>query len=242
LKLPVKIFDTPEKLAESFAKEFSDRLKVDSRKKDKINVALSGGSTPKLFFQILADKYKDKINWRKINLFWADERCEPPENPESNYGMTKDFLLDYIPIPAKNIHRVRGEDEPEKEAIRYSREISDNVNFKNEFPQFDIILLGIGEDGHTASIFPNQIQLMESPKICGVSVHPASGQKRITLTGRVINNASYIAFLVTGKGKAKVVSQNLNSSVESNNYPVAKIAPVDGILEWYLDKDAAGYL
>ena len=238
----VKIFDTPGILAESFAKDFSERLNVNSEKKDKINIALSGGSSPKLFFKVLAEKYKDKIDWQKINFYWADERCVPPGDPESNYGMTKGFLLDHIPVPSQNVHRVKGEDEPAKESDRYSKEISDNVNFKNSYPSFDIILLGIGEDGHTASIFPNVIQLIYSKKITEVSEHPVTGQKRITLTGTVINNSSYIAFLVSGSSKAKVVSQVINKNPESINYPAAKVFPAGGLPDWYLDKDAAGLI
>jgi 6-phosphogluconolactonase len=235
----IRIFESPSGLAESFATEFSEKIKQFLEDKSTINIALSGGSTPKLFFQVLSEKYKKKINWQKVNLYWADERCVPPDSPDSNYGMTKEFLLDNISIPSLNIHRIMGENNPEEEAERYADEIEKNVEFRNGLPAFDIILLGIGEDGHTASIFPNQIELMNSEKICAVSVHPVTHQKRITLTGKVINNASYIAFLVSGESKSQVVADIINHSAESEKYPASKISPVNGELIWFLDKEAA---
>ncbi len=206
-------------------------------------LALSGGSTPKIIFQTLAEMYKEKINWSKIHLFWGDERCVPPESDESNYGMTKKYLLDYIDIPKKNVHPVDGNNIPEEETVRYSDEIKNIVRVKNGFPKFDLVILGIGEDGHTASIFPDQMSLLNSEKICEVAVHPGSGQKRITLTGKVINNAEEIIFLITGESKANIVKELFSKDeIKVKKYPAANISPGNGTLEFFMDENAAKLL
>ncbi len=239
LKPVIRISESPEELANSFAEEFSEKILQISERKNNVNIALSGGSTPELFFKVLAKNYHNQINWNLVNFYWADERCVPPDDKESNYGMTKKFLLDYIPIPPENIHRIMGENEPYKEAERYSDDIKKNLRYENGFPVFDIILLGIGEDGHTASIFPDRMDLINSKNICAVSVHPVTQQKRVTMTGRVINNAKYIAFLVSGESKTKVLFQIINHTGNSEKYPASKISPVNGEMVWYLDKDVA---
>lgn len=208
----------------------------------KFNVALSGGNTPKLFFSVLADKYKDKIQWSRVNFYWVDERCVSPEDSESNFGMTKKILFDKIEIPPENINRIAGENDPYEEAKRYSELLKENVPSKNGFPEFDIIILGIGEDGHTASIFPDQMELMISDKICQVAVHPTTLQKRITLTGKVLNNGKKISFMVTGKEKSRLVKTILEKKDGIIKYPAAQIKPIHGELRWYLDSQAASKL
>jgi len=232
----IDVFKDKTKLANAFCEELV-RL---SERKDKFFLALSGGSTPKIIFQILANDYKSKINWNNIHLFWGDERCVPPDDEESNFGMTKKYLLDFIAIPEKNIHRIKGENNPEVEADRYSKEITKYVTLRRGLPSFDIVMLGIGEDGHTASIFPNQIQLLNSEKFCDVAVHPSSGQKRVTLTGRVINNAEEVIFLVTGKNKAQIIKKILVK--KSRKFPAEFIEPVEGNLKYYIDSEAAELL
>lgn len=177
-----------------------------------------------------------------------DERCVPLESKESNFGAAKSFLENIFKtslsgvMQLENIHRIRGEDDPDKEAIRYSELLKENIPLKNDFPRFDLIMLGIGEDGHTASIFPNQMHLLTSDKICEVSIHPVSGQKRITLTGKVLNNAERILFLVTGKEKTDVLRNIINKLGDYKKYPAAHICPVEGEMKWYLDSEAASKL
>ncbi len=235
----LKIFKNKYNLADFFCEEL---LKLNMEK-DQLNIALSGGSTPKVVFQTLAEKYKSKIDWNRIHIFWGDERCVPPQSDESNYGMTKKYLIDYIDIPQKNVHSVDGNNNPENEAIRYSDEIKKIVPLKNGFPKFDLVMLGIGEDGHTASIFPDQMDLLNSDKVCEVAVHSETEQKRITLTGKAINNAEKIIFLVTGESKAEIIKV-LFQKVESKmkKYPAANIKPVNGNLEFLLDQNAAQLL
>jgi 6-phosphogluconolactonase len=234
-----KIFPTSASLAEAFAKELLTRIKHAEQKNEFFTLVLSGGSTPNLLFSILADHFAASVDWRFVHIFWGDERCVPPTDKESNYGMAHHILINKIDIPDKNIHRIKGELNPGREASRYSKELIEFTRSRNELPMFDLILLGLGEDGHIASIFPNNLNLFQSDNICEVAQHPVTSQKRITLTGQVINNAESIVFLVTGKTKAKVVSDILNKRKASADYPAFKVVPEYGIIEWFLDEDAA---
>jgi 6-phosphogluconolactonase len=154
--------------------------------------------------------------------------------------MTKQYLLDFISIPEENIHRIKGENEPGLEAVRYSEEIKNIVDSKNGLPSFDLVMLGIGEDGHTASIFPDQMHLLDSKKICDVAVHPINGQKRITVTGSTINNSEEVIFLVTGRSKADILKKILED--QNKIYPAAFIKPINGELKYFIDEEASGLL
>jgi 6-phosphogluconolactonase len=234
----INIYDTPEEVVVNFAEYLKLLAEESISLKGNFNLALSGGSTPQLLYTELEKNYKNKIEWDKVHFYWGDERCVVPDSSESNYGMASKLFLNYINIPEKNIHRIKGELDPNKEAIRYSNEISANLPLSNNIPQFDLIILGIGNDGHTASIFPDQIGLMTSDKICETAIHPNSQQKRITLTGKIINNSKNASFLVTSKEKSKVVAEILMRKSEYKNYPASYIKLTKGILDWYLDKEA----
>lgn len=234
----IKIFSSPLDLAEKFAEELARTINDSAAAKKTFTLALSGGSTPKILFSILGDQYSDSISWEHVHFFWGDERCVTPEDSESNYGMAKKQLLEKIEIPPSNIHRIMGEKDPFEEAIRYSNEIACYTREKSGLPQFDMIILGLGEDGHTASIFPDNKRLLYSDKICEVAVHPENFQKRITITGKVINNAENVVFLVTGAKKAEVVAEIIDKTKDSA-YPAALIEPGNGVLKWYLDISAA---
>ena len=235
----LKIFPTPQELAEAFALELIHEIKETSQKDLSFTLALSGGSTPKLLFSVLAEKYSKSVEWTHVHLFWADERCVPPEDPESNYGMTYKILLKEIEIPQSNIHRIRGEKGPVKEALRYSEEIRRYTRSLNGLPVFDHIILGMGDDGHTASIFPGNKEILYSEKLCEVAFHPVSGQKRITITGKVINNPDRITFLVTGSSKALVIEQIFKKNA---NLPASLISPRHGKIKWLLDEKAAEFI
>jgi 6-phosphogluconolactonase len=238
----VKIFASPYILAEKFAEELVSLINKSAKSKKFLTVALSGGSTPELLFSILGDHFADSARWEFVHFFWGDERCVPPDSPESNFGMARRKLFEKIDIPLENIHRIMGENNPENEASRYSEDISCYVGKRDGWPLFDIVILGMGEDGHTASIFPENSEVLESDKICEVAVHPVSGQKRITITGRVINNADSVVFLVTGRKKAEIVEKVFNKSRSSLNFPAAYIAPAFGELIWLIDKEAGSLL
>ncbi len=221
------------------AKDFCASLVELIRNKETFNVALSGGSTPKLIFDELASNFAHKIKWSKVNLFWGDERCVLPTDPESNFKMTLDHLISKIEIPRKNIHRIMGEHDPEKEAMRYARTLERHLPKIDGVPQFDLVILGMGDDGHTASIFPDQITLWDSKKLCITAVHPESGQKRITITGRIINNATEVHFLVTGENKNQKVKEIINREGDYKSYPASMVRPISGNLKWFLDAEAA---
>lgn len=237
-----KIFKTPFQLAESFADELANKIGKAEKNNKVFTLVLSGGSTPYFLFSILTDQFSNLINWNSVHLFWGDERCVHPTHTESNYGMALHNLIEKIDIPVKNIHRIKGELNPQEEARRYSKEIIDFTLSRKGLPRFDLIILGLGEDGHTASIFPENMDLFNADKICAIAHHPVTSQTRITITGPVINNADSIVFMVTGKNKARVVSEILTKEKVTDGYPASRVDPVFGILEWYLDKEAAFYL
>lgn len=230
----IKIFSTPIAVAKAFAQMIQDK----SESVDRLNIALSGGSTPKLLFDILAADYKSSIDWKKLHFYWGDERCVPPNNEESNYLMTRKHLFEHIELPQANVHRILGEDNATEEAENYGNILMDQLPIVNDLPQFDLIMLGLGEDGHTASIFPHQMDLLTSDKICAVANHPTSGQKRVTLTGPVINNAKGVSFLVTGSGKKEKVDSILKGKDNHEQYPAAHISPKSGGLTWWMDEAA----
>lgn len=243
LKKPeLKIYESEKELADAAASHIVDAINRLENAQDRISICLSGGRTPRLLFTRLAEKYSDKVNWRKIHFFWGDERCVPSEHIDSNYGMTKSHLLDKINLPEENIHFIDGNNPPVEEAKRYHQTIVNKVRSEYGLPRFDILILGMGDDGHTASIFPSDKGLFESKEICVVTKHPLSGKPRITLTGKVLNNAASIIFLITGKHKASIVEAILKNASISEKYPAQLIQPFDGSLEWFLDKNAASLL
>ena len=189
----IKISNTPDETAQEFARFLSEDIESTI---GKYTIALSGGSTPKILFRILAEDFKDKIAWQKVHFFWGDDRIVPVSSPESNYGEAKRILFDNISVPLENIHPIDGLIPPEIEAERYSEKIREIIPLKNGLPNFSLMLLGLGEDGHTASLFPNQMHILNSDKICEPAWHPESNQPRVTMTGKVINNSQKIIFLV----------------------------------------------
>lgn len=226
--------DTKNGVAEKFITFLIDLSKT----KDTITIALSGGSTPKIVFDELAEKYQD-LDWSKFHFYWGDERCVPPTDSDSNYKMTVDHLLSKINIPLENIHRIKGENPPKEEAERYSNVLETQLSMEEGVPQFDLIILGMGDDGHTASIFPHEIELWNSNHWCEVATHPDSGQKRVSITGAIINNAKTVAFLVTGDSKKEKVKTIFNNEEGYLQYPASLVAPTSKDLHWFLDASAA---
>lgn len=236
MNLDIHILAKPADVATAICKRITSIANISNT----LHIAISGGSTPALLFTQLAYKTYANINWKNVHFYWVDERCVSPINDESNYKMAKAKLFSIISIPSKNIHRIKGENEANEEALRYSNEIAQQLPIYNGLPQFDIILLGLGDDGHTASIFPNQITLLTDTRIAVVATHPKTAQKRISLTGSIINNAKYVAFMVMGAEKANIVNQII--TLNNTEYPAAHIRPSYGMLEWFLDQEAAKML
>ena len=202
---------------------FSDWINQSLQSRPYVTVALSGGSTPIKLFQIWADEYRTRIDWSRIHFFWGDERCVPHESPESNFGEANRIWLSHVDIPASNIHPIMGDADPIQEAIRYQSEIGRWVPAVDGVPQFDLILLGMGSDGHTASIFPDQMELLTSDQLCAVAEHPVSGQKRISITGRLIDHGLWVAFLIAGKDKQETLDQVLTQKGDYQKFPAAMI-------------------
>lgn len=233
----VKIYADSKDVVKALAKEIYKLTK--SSVQERFNILLSGGNTPTALFKKIIKKYAETIDWERVHFWWGDERCVTPDNENSNFKQADNFLLSQINIPAGNIHRIKGENNPEEEAVRYAHEIKENINFRGENPVFDLVLLGLGEDGHTASIFPDELELFEDERICAVAKHPLTGQKRITITGRVLNNANRVFFMVTGGNKAQRISEIMNDDEAAKLLPAYYISPANGELIWFIDEAAA---
>ncbi|MFW5725090.1 MAG: 6-phosphogluconolactonase [Bacteroidota bacterium] len=203
------------------------------------SLALSGGSTPKSIFEYLSGPGSAKIPWKKIRFFWGDERCVPPDHKESNYRMTKENLFDKTPVPPENIFRIKAEDDPVTEARRYSKLVANYVPAVKNIPIFDIVMLGLGEDGHTASIFPDEIDLFDSSDLFVATRNPYTGQHRISATGKIINNARRVFFLVTGASKAAVVEKIIKKQQNYKELPASRVNTQFHNVSWLLDQEAA---
>ena len=233
--MKTKVFDNLNDLN----KEFTVWLKKILAEKETISIALSGGNTPKSLFRYLANNHAEDIDWSKIKFFWSDERCVWPDNEESNYKMAKDHLFDHVPVTESNIFRIRGENDPYREARSYQDLLLNELEVINGVPQFDVLMLGMGEDGHTASIFPHEMNLWDSSNLCVVATHPETKQMRVSLSGRTINGAKNVAFLVTGAPKAKKIKEIIEDNENAQEkYPAAKVQPTSGSLTWFLDSYA----
>jgi 6-phosphogluconolactonase len=228
-------------LAREAALRFVDLAREAAESRGRFSVALSGGSTPGDLYRLLAAApYRGRIPWEQVHLFWGDERCVPPDDPGSNYWLASDTLINHVPIPSDNVHRVQGELEPGAAARVYEHELKDY--FCGPRTRFDLVLLGVGGDGHTASLFPGSAALQETEKLAlAVEVYyedrPAS---RVTLTLPAINTARDIWFLATGSTKAGIVQAALEEP--DRNLPAQQVCPRAGVLTWLLDADAAGQL
>ncbi|HHJ06355.1 MAG TPA: 6-phosphogluconolactonase [Anaerolineae bacterium] len=245
----IQIYPTPAELAIAAAQAFVNAARSAVARRGVFRVALSGGSTPPAMHRALvSEALKDRVPWKRIEVFWGDERCVPPEHPDSNYRMAKETLLDYVPIPAHQIHPMPGNLEPQAAAIAYRQTLSRVFNAEDEIPVFDLILLGMGPDGHTASLFPEHPLLKETQRwVAPVFNSPKPPPQRITLTLPLINAARHILFLVAGTSKTQALkaifaNEFLKTKAHPAGYipPAALVNPVQGDLRWLLDKAAAG--
>ncbi|MEZ9674952.1 6-phosphogluconolactonase [Vibrio breoganii] len=230
-----KIFETPAQVVEQLAEE----LKAFSQLGRAVHISLSGGSTPKMLFKLLATQpYASDIQWQNLHFWWGDERCVAPDDAESNFGEANALLFTPVGVPAQNIHRILGENDAEQEAVRFVSEMLEVIPSENGVPVFDWILLGVGADGHTASLFPGQTDYSEE-KLAIVAAHPESGQLRISKSAQVLQAAKRISYLVLGAGKTDIVNEIYHTPAEELPYPAAKIHSIAGETEWFLDSDAA---
>lgn len=237
----IHVLTDPQALADHAAELFISKAQAAIDAHNRFSVALSGGSTPRQLYARLAKfNLASRVNWEAVHLFWGDERCVPPNHIDSNYRMVKETLD--VSVPPQNIHRIQGEIAPDKAAAQYENELH---SFFGDAPRFDLILLGLGDDGHTASIFPSSPALHERTRWVVAVSHetpPLPLVPRVTLTLSVINNAHNIVFLVAGAGKARRLAEILNEPAISNELPAQAIRPNDGELVWLVDKSAAAFL
>ncbi|MGE5856138.1 MAG: 6-phosphogluconolactonase [Syntrophaceae bacterium] len=242
--MTIEIFRTPMEMAEAAARGFAARAVEAVSSRGRFTAALSGGKTPVAIYTLLAKApFVSQIPWARVHLFWGDERCVPPDHGDSNYRMAREFLLDHIPIPPANVHRVPGEMDPVEAAARYEGELRDFFTPHGEgLPVFDYILLGLGEDGHTASLFPGTRAIRESAR--WAVGHHVDAQKgwRITLTPPVINAARTVVFIAAGAGKAAVLKEVLEGPFRPDTLPAQIVRPSGGTLLWMLDREAAAQL
>lgn len=228
-------------LASEAAQRFSDLAREAVEHRGRFSVVLSGGSTPGSLFRLLAAQpYRDQIPWQDVYLFWGDERCVPPSDPGSNYRLAEEALIRNVPLPAGNLFRVRGELSPDAAARNYDKVLQDF--FCGPRPRFDLVLLGLGIDGHTASLFPGSSALWEAEQLAvPVEAHYQDRPAwRVTLTLPAINTARHVLFLVQGEDKAEIVQAVLEDPEAS--LPAQQIRPGAGQLVWLLDAPAASLL
>ncbi len=227
--------------ANAIAIEAAERIIAASKNAielfDEFSLVLSGGSTPKMLYELLAsDEYRERIEWAKLRIFFGDERCVPPDHPDSNYRMARIALLSEVPIPGDNIYRMRGEIDPEAAAIEYGKMLKEK--FADAGP--DLVLLGMGDDGHTASLFPQTTALKETSHRCVSNYVDKLGTWRITLTAPFINRADEVLVLVSGAAKASKLTEVLEGPREPERLPIQLIEPASGKMTWLIDIAAAG--
>ncbi|MBC8448967.1 MAG: 6-phosphogluconolactonase [Chloroflexi bacterium] len=229
-----RVYEDAAGLATAAAENFVVLAREAIAARGRFLVALAGGSTPRAAYELLAtEPFAASVDWTRVHLFWGDERCVPPDHPDSNYRMARETLLDRVQIPAANVHRMRCELAPQQAAAAYERELEKALG---EDGRFDLILLGLGTDGHTASLFPGAAALGERERrVLAVYVEKLKAW-RVTLTLPVINTARHVIFLVSGTSKAETLARVR----ASEPLPAGLVQPVAGRLLWLLDKDANG--
>ena len=241
----IQIFPNLTELNNFAAEKFIEIGNSAIKERNKFTVALAGGSTPKSLYRLLtSSEYKNKIEWEKVFFFFGDERNVSPENDECNFKMANDNLLEPLRIDAKNIFRWQTElQDPEKIAGNYAQTIKDFFNLnENEFPRFDLILLGMGDDGHTASLFPLTEALKETERIAVSNRVEKLDTTRLTFTFPTINNAANIIFLVSGAAKAETLQKVLQDEFQPEKFPSQAIQPKNGNLFWLIEESAARFL
>jgi 6-phosphogluconolactonase len=236
----IKILPDSVALYRAAAQEFKRLAETAIAERGRFSVALSGGSTPRNVYSLLADNYKD-LPWDRIHIFFGDERHVPPTDADSNFRMANESLLSQVPIPESNVHRIRAELDPNAAAEDYEKQLREFFQLKGgDWPRFDLIWLGLGEDGHTASLFPGSDAINETSRRVAANWVQRLQTFRITLTFPVLNHAAEVVFLVSGENKAQILSNVLKPGAKK--YPSQSVQPENGHLIWFVDQDAAKLL
>jgi 6-phosphogluconolactonase len=244
MNIHIKIVANAEELARAAAEQFLQLAGVAVKEKGLFTVVLSGGSTPKILYSLLADRFREHIRWEKVHFFWGDERHVPPDSGESNYRMAKEAMLSRLPVPEANIHRIVSErSDAGSAADEYEQHLREFFRLsEGQFPRFDLAFLGLGPDAHTASLFPGTKALDEKNRIVVANWVGKFFSDRITMTAPVFNNAASVIFLVGGSDKAAPLKAVLEGKYEPVQLPAQLIAPKRGRLFWIVDSSAAKLL
>lgn len=240
----IRVFPDADLLKRAAAEHIITHCEASINAQGYFSIALSGGSTPKTVYELLTDKaFSRYVDWEHTHIFWGDERCVPPDHTDSNYRMARLTLLDNVPLPVTNIHRIKGELDPAQAAADYEQTLRQFFARRRDGNvRFDLILLGMGDDGHTASLFPGTPALEETERLVVENYVEKLDSWRITLTAPVINAADRVTFLVTGKSKADILQQVLEGPYQPHELPSQLVQPVSGNLLWMVDEPAAARL
>jgi 6-phosphogluconolactonase len=250
MTLGLKIVYHVEPNAAALARRAAEFFVVEAEKavaaRGVARIAISGGSTPKSAFGALAEpgeEWRERMPWKNLDLWWVDERCVPPDDADSNFRMTREALLDHVPLKSEQIHRMEGELEPDDAAARYEEHLKKSFGLKGAgIPRFDLVQLGMGPDGHTASLFPHTDALHVNDRLVTANYVEKLDMWRVTLTRPVINAARQVFFLIAGTDKAMILNEVMEGPRDPERLPSQFIVPVDGILTLLLDQAAATLL
>lgn len=238
----IYIFKDLEDLSAAAAELFVKQTAQSIVERDRFLVALNGGSTPTRLFELLATDFREQVDWSRVHVFWGDERCVPPDDPGSSYGQAWGTLLSRVPIPETNILRIKGELGPVEASKDYALILKKFASPPLDWPRFDLVYLGMGEDGHTASLFPGSPVNVPEPTMPVTAHYQDRPANRVTLTPAVFNSARVIAFMATGKKKAQTFAEVRSDRYNPDLYPAQRIQPADGELIWLVDEAVASKL
>lgn len=237
----LEIVAGPQELAVRAAQLFVDEAERAVRDRGRFTVALSGGSTPKRLYELLADpasEFVGRLAWDKVHFFWSDERHVPPDHADNNFRMVHEAMLAKVLVPSDNIHRIKSElADPAAAARDYEETLI--AFFDSQLPSFDLMLLGLGEDAHTASIFPGMPELIETERLMASPWVEKMGTHRITMTMPLINASASVVFLVSGAGKSAALKHVVDGPIDTLKYPAQAVAPTHGSLTWLVDRSAS---
>jgi 6-phosphogluconolactonase len=244
MKPDIRIFKDLEELSRAAAILFVEQAGRSIAERRRFLVALNGGSTPQRLFALLATDFRDNVDWQNVHLFWGDERCVPPEDPGSSYGQAREIWLSQVPLSDANVHRIPGELGPAQAARDYALTLKEFASPPDLWPRFDLVYLGMGDDGHTASLFPGPPVHVAEPVLPVTAQYQDRPANRVTLTPVVFNSARLIVFMATGEKKAVTLAEVLSDTHTRNPeiYPAQRIQPKEGRLIWLVDEAAASRL
>jgi len=238
----VRVYETARELAAATAARFVELARAATDARGVFSVALAGGTTPRRVYELLAGpELAAQVDWPNVHVFFGDERAVPPDDAESNYRMAHEALLSRVAVPAENVHRIEGRGDAAANASRYEDELR-GFFADADWPRFDLVMLGMGDDGHTASLFPQTPALAEGRAWVAPNWVEKLGAWRVTLTAPAVNAARHVIFLVSGAGKAARLREVLRGPRDPERLPSQLINPADGTLEWFVDRDAASQL